>query len=125
MTRHLSTQELDVVQAMAGSGKTAADIHQAVSKLRARKREAAPTVNNIRRAMTNKCYQRSSAENRGRKRKITAVKLRALDTARKALQKECDGRAEVSLAQIQKRARVKAHPSTVPEPHGWALLQFV
>ena len=116
MTRHLDSKELDVVSAMAGGGKTAADTHRAIARLRARRGESAPTVDNIRKAMRNKSYKRSGAETRGRKRKITPVKLRALDKVRKDLQKECDGRAEITLSKIQKPARLKAHPSTVPGP---------
>ena len=69
-------------------------------------------MNNIRRAMQGKSHRRGVQETRGRKTKTSPKKFRALQRARKYLQKKAGGKKEVPMPKILRRARVKVDPST-------------
>lgn len=111
MTRHLTTKELDWAQALFAKGWDLTRIRDALQKKR--HGEPTPTVDNLRHALAGRTHRRSGPERRGRPKKITRIKLRALDKARKALQKESKGMREVTLQMVKKRARVKADDTTV------------
>jgi transposase len=111
MTRHLSGAELDFVSGLYSKGLGLMVIRR---KLLQRRRGApTPTVNNLRKTVQGKIYLRNKKETRGRKPKISVKKLKALNAARKALQRQSKGLHEVTLSAIAKKARVRAHKTTV------------
>ena len=114
MTKHLTATELGFIQRQGAAGKSVAEIHAFLVRLRARHGDLAPTSNSVRRALKGWTRRRGNQETRGRTKAISSVKLKALDKARKDLQTETDGCQEVTLKMIRRRARVQAHPSTVP-----------
>ena len=68
----------------------------------------------VRRALRGETHKRGRMETRGRKTKLTAVKLQALDRARKKVAKKVKGEAEVHMKDLMKEARVtNVHETTV------------
>ena len=112
MAPHLSLEELDKVQKLTHQGLAPQDIQANLAKSRGKQGIAAPTVNNVRRAMQGKTYKRGAVETRGRKKLMTPKRVRAVDVARKELQKEHKNSREVTMPMILRRARVKVDCTT-------------
>ncbi len=111
MTKHLTSKELDWAQSRFAQGWSLQRIRDGLAKQR--RGEGAPTVWNLRQALSGRTHRRGAPERRGRPKKITRMKLQALNKARKALQKKAAGQNEVTLSQIRHAARVQADDTTV------------
>ena len=113
MAPHLSPADKDLLTQLRGQGLAPTAIHAKLTAKRARRGLAAPTIQNVRKALTGRTYKAALAETRGRKRKLTTVNARALNTARKALIKKAGGQEEVHWSDIMRKARVpKVDPTT-------------
>ena len=113
MAPHLTPGELDKLQEMGHAGKTPDEARAWLRKQRAKAGVKTPTVNNVRRAMAGKTFKRGGMETRGRKKLVTAKRLVRLESARVSLQKTHEGKREVTMSMILRRARVDAAASTV------------
>ena len=111
MAPHLTPAELDSIASLSSRGKSPQEAHAKIQRGRMRRGVDTPTVNNVRLAMQGKTHRRGAQERRGRKLKITPKKFRAMQRARKDLQKSAAGAREVPMAAILRRARVKVDPS--------------
>ncbi|CAK0808495.1 unnamed protein product [Prorocentrum cordatum] len=106
MAPHLSKRELDRCFSLYAAGKTPVEIYDLVSRTRESLDETGPDLTTVRRALRGAAHRRGPAETRGRKPKLTAVKLRALNNARVRLIRAAKGEAEVHLKDVMKAARV-------------------
>ena len=107
MVRHLSPKELDLVHRWQGDGLSVTKIHENILAARSKLRQSAPNLTTVRRALKGKTFKRGRVETRGRKTKLSARNLTALNTARIALIKKSGGKHEVHWEDIQKKARVQ------------------
>jgi hypothetical protein len=98
---------------MAANGSTVREIWEKLQKMRARKEERVPTLNNVRRAIKGLTHKRGVKETRGRKKKMTAVNIRAVNKARLELQKQSGGEYEVTLGDIKRKTRIRVDRSTI------------
>ncbi|CAK0851927.1 unnamed protein product, partial [Prorocentrum cordatum] len=115
MTPHLSKRELDRCFSLYAAGKTPVEIRDLVSRTRESLDETGPDLTTVRRALRGATHRRGPAETRGRKPKLTAVRLRALNNARVRLIRAAKGEAEVHLKDVMKAARVSdVHKGTAP-----------
>lgn len=112
MAPRLSGAELDRLAELFHKGDTATEIH---AKLCASRRHCdGPDLTTVRRALRGATHQRGRVETRGRKRKLSPVVVRKLNTVRKRLIREAAGEREVHLDEIMAKSRVSAtHPTTV------------
>jgi len=78
MAPHLTAQELDELQKLAHAGKTTAAIHKWLVSSRRRCGLNAPTIDNLRRALSGKTYKRGRVEARGRKKKTTPKRIQTV-----------------------------------------------
>ncbi|CAK0823042.1 unnamed protein product [Prorocentrum cordatum] len=106
MAPHLSKRELDRCFSLYAAGKTPVEIRDLVSRTRESLDETGPDLTTVRRALRGATHRRGPAETRGRKLKLTAVKLRALNNARVRLIRAAKDEAEVHLKDVMKAARV-------------------
>ncbi|CAK0871463.1 unnamed protein product [Prorocentrum cordatum] len=106
MAPHLSKRELDRCFSLYAAGKTPVEIRDLVSRTRESLDETGPDLTTVRRALRGATHRRGPAETRGRKPKLTAVKLRAVNNARVRLIRAAKGEAEVHLKDVMKAARV-------------------
>ncbi|CAK0825254.1 unnamed protein product [Prorocentrum cordatum] len=106
MAPHLSKRELDRCFSLYAAGKTPVETRDLVSRTRESLDETGPDLTTVRRALRGATHRRGPAETRGRKPKLTAVKLRALNNARVRLIRAAKGEAEVHLRDVMKAARV-------------------
>ena len=114
MAPHLSKKELDRCFRLSATGQTPTQICDLISRTRKSRDEAGPDLTTVRRALKGVTHKRGQSEARGRKPKITAVKLRALNNARLRLVRAAKGEAEVHIKDVLKSARVSnVHVSTV------------
>ncbi|CAK0814602.1 unnamed protein product, partial [Prorocentrum cordatum] len=113
MAPHLSKRELDRCFSLYAAGKIPVEIRDLVSRTRESLDETGPDLTTVRRALRGAAHRRGPAETRGRKPKLTAVKLRALNNARVRLIRAAKGEAEVHLKDVMMAARVSdAHKGT-------------
>lgn len=114
MAPHLSAKEQDFLRGLIGKGLPPVEIHERLAAKRAKKDMAAPSLPNLRRALKGFTYKKGIKETRGRKKKLTPAKVRAMDTARKSLITKAKGEQEVHWEDIMRKARVlgKVHLST-------------
>ena len=114
MAPQLKPAEIDFVRGLFGKGLTASE---ALGRLASRRRKSgkpAPDITTIRRVLKARTHRAARQETRGRKAKVGLVKLRRLNSTRKALIKHADGESEVHLEDVMKKARVTdVHRSTV------------
>ena len=82
MAPHLSTRELDRCFSLYAAGKTLVEIRDLVSRARESLDVTGLDLTTVHRALRGATHKRGPAETRGRKPKLTAVKLRALNKAR-------------------------------------------
>ena len=82
MAPHLSTRELDRCFSLFAAGKTLVEIRDLVSRARESLDETGLDLTTVHRALRGAAHKRGPAGTRGRKPKLTAVKLRALNNAR-------------------------------------------
>ena len=75
MAPHLTAAELDELQTLSGAGMTTAAIHKRLVSTRRRRGLKAPTIDNVRLALSGKTYKRGRVEARGRKKKMTPKRI--------------------------------------------------
>lgn len=106
MGRHLTPKEIDTMFAWKSAGFDPMTIHAKLSRIRRRKRQQAPSLSSVRRALKSSTFKRGASETRGRKQKLSMRNLKALEKARVELIKKADGLHEVHWDDIMKKARV-------------------
>ena len=82
------------------------EICQSLKRARAARGGSGPDLTTIRRVLRGTTRKRGGVETRGRKAKLTPVKLRSLEAARRRLIKEAKGESEVHVSDVMKAARV-------------------
>ena len=102
MAPHMSNGELDRATALHASGKTAVEVRALLQRARAARGQPGPDLTTVRRALRGSTRQRARVETRGRKAKLTVVKLRALDAARRRLIQQAKGETEVHIKDLMK-----------------------
>ena len=77
MAPHLSYAEQNKIRMLASQGKTPEEIRTEIGKMRSRRRgsPSPPAVQNIRKALKGQTYKVGAKETRGRKRKLTPIKV--------------------------------------------------
>ena len=114
MAPQLTATELDFLRTLVGKGLCPVEAHARLAARRGRSGKANADLTTVRRALRGLTHPASRKETRGRKTKLTAVRLRRLNTVRKALIKKAGGEREIHWEEIMKKARVNdVHPSTV------------
>ena len=114
MAPHMSNAELDRTTALHAAGKTPVEVHALLQRTRAARGLPGPDLTTVRRALRGATGKRARVEARGRKAKVTIVKLRALDAARRRLIQRAKGETEVHIKDVMRAARVTdVSPSTV------------
>ena len=114
MAPHMSNAELDRATALHAAGKTPVEVHALLQRPRAARGQSGPDLTTVRRALRGATRKRARVETRGRKAKLTIVKLRALDAARRRLIQRAKGETEVHIEDVMKAARVTdVSPPTV------------
>ena len=108
MGRHITPEELDNMFAWKADGYDTATIHEKLTAARRRRRQSAPDVTTVRRALKAKTFKRGKKETRGRKKKLSDRNVKALEKSRVDLIKKADGQHEVHWDRIIKKARVPA-----------------
>ena len=112
MSRHLTPMELDQLMKWKGK-KTPKELHALLAGQRLEKGIEPVKLPSVRKALRGQTHLRGRSETRGRKRRVTARGVEALDNARKRLQEKCGGNKEVPWKKIIKAARIKVvHPTT-------------
>ena len=106
MAPHLSRKELDRCFFLYAAGKTPVEICDLISRTRESLDETRPDLTTVRRALRGATHARGRAETRGRKPKLTAGKLRAMENARVRLIRAAKGEREVHLKDVLKAARI-------------------
>ena len=81
--------------------------------------ENGPDLTTVRRALRGETHKRGRVETRGRKTKLTAVKLQALDRARKKVAKKVKGEAEVHMKDIMKEVPSLQEKLRLPTQTVW------
>ena len=110
----MSNAELDRTTALHAAGKTPVEVHALLQRTRAARGLPGPDLTTVRRALRGATGKRARVEARGRKAKVTIVKLRALDAARRRLIQRAKGETEVHIEDVMKAARVTdVSPPTV------------
>lgn len=117
MAPHMTKIELDKAFAWQGNGHTAAEIHAKLTKLRARRDQEGPDLTTVRRTLRGKTHKRGLKETRGAKPKLTALQLRKLNTARKALIKKAKKEGEVHYEHIMEKAGVNHVTASTVSKH--------
>ena len=113
MVRQLSATELDSLLEWRTRGMGAVEIHAKLVAARRKRRQQAPNITTVRRALSGKTHRRGRVETRGRKKKLSDVNVRRIEAARKELIKKADGEREVHWDDVLTRARVpRLHRST-------------
>ena len=114
MAPHMSNAELDRATALHSAGKTPVEVRALLQRARTARGQPGPDLTTVRRALRGATRKRARVETRGRKAKMTIVKLRALDAARRRLIQRAEGEREVHIQDVMKAARVTdVAPSTV------------
>ena len=108
MGKHLTPQELDLMHAWQSKGLAVPEIQKKIASMRSRRNLPEPGATTVRRALKGTSHKRGRVETRGRKKKLSARNLKAMDSARKVLIKRADRQHEVHWADVQNKARVPA-----------------
>ena len=95
MAPHMSGAELDRAAALHSAGKTPVEVRALLQRARTARGQPGPDFTTVRRALRGATGKRARVETRGRKAKLTIVKLRALDAARRRLIQRAKGETEV------------------------------
>ena len=85
MAPHMSNAELDRATELHSAGKTPVEVCALLQRARTARGQPGPDLTTVRRALRGATRKRARVETRGRKAKMTIVKLRALDAARRRL----------------------------------------
>ena len=101
MAPHMSDAELDRASALFSAGKTPGEVHALLQRARAARGQPGPDLATVRRAPRGNARKRARVEARGRKAKLTIVKLRALDSARRRLIQKANGETEVHVEDVR------------------------
>ena len=102
MAPHMSNAELDRATALHASGKTPVEVSALLQHARTARGQPGPDLTTVRRALRGSTRKRARVETRGRKAKLTVVKLRALDAARRRLIQQAKGEREVHIKDVMK-----------------------
>ena len=114
MAPHLSASELDKIHQLTADGLTPVQVHKTLSAARRRARQPPANLTTIRRAIAVRTHQAGAPERRGRKRLFSRVRVKSLNTVRKALIKKAQGEREVHWRDILRSGRVRrGHPTTI------------
>ena len=120
MAPHLTADELDYIQKLHEQGKAPIEVHAALAACRKKKKQQAPHVTKVRKALKGQTYRRAAVETRGRKKALSRHMVLKMDAARKKLLKRKQGQSEVRWAdvlwnEVEKRALESApkQPETV------------
>ena len=108
MGRHFTPDDLDKMFAWQADGDDPVTIHKKLAAARRRRHQSEPDVSTVRRALKGKTFKRGKKETRGRKKKLSARNVKALEKTRVELIKKADGEHEVHWDDIIKKARVPA-----------------
>ena len=79
MAPHMFDTELDRATALQFAGKIPVDVHALLQRARKARGQPGPDLTRVRRALRGITQKRARVETRGRKPKLTLVKLRALN----------------------------------------------
>jgi len=114
MAPQLSAAELDFLRKLVGQGLCPVEAHTRLAARRHRSGKGNADMTTVRRALRGLTHPACRRETRGRKTKLSAVRVRRLNVVRKALIKKAGGEREIHWDEIMKKARVDdVHPSTV------------
>lgn len=102
----MTDKEMDYIHDRANKGDVPIEIHEKLSKRRARKNIASPNLTNVRKALKGKTYQRAKVETRGRKRVLTKKQVLKVNSTRKKLITEAKGEREICWKEVIRKSRV-------------------
>ena len=112
MAPHLSDAELALLRAWLTEGRRPSSIWQLLRERRLSAGVQPLGLTAVRKALKGKTHKKSGVETRGRKRKLSARAVRAIDAKRKELISKAGGRREVTWPEVLRKARVKPVHST-------------
>ena len=102
----MTEKELDYIRDRANKGDTPVQIHEKLSKCRARKNIVCPDLTNIRKSLKGQTHRRGKVETRGRKRVLTKKQVLKVNSTRKKLIKEAKGEREICWSEVIRKSRV-------------------
>ena len=113
MAPHLTAAELDYMQDLHEKGRTPVEVHALLAACREKKKQKAPHLTKVRKALKGQTYRRAAVETRGRKKSLSRHMVLKMDATRKKLLKRKQGLAEVHWADVVRAApALKVHRST-------------